>query len=846
MSKKALLVVTTLLIIFSLTIYAQPKGLIFSGHEAAQEKRTSLELSTEGPLCLSGRFELSFALSFTPNRAVYFGYIFRLLNEHRQNIDLVYSEQDSLFNVILGETLTGIHFRIDREQLFGKQSQLRLELRRDTLSFFVNGALAGKAAAPLKDHCFRIVFGASNLNDLKSTDLPPMQLSSIAIVNDGRLRYYWPLGESSGNVAKDSLQGRTAMAVNPVWAADLFTRWQRILSCKVNGNASIAFDSAKEELYMVGKDTIYRFSLTDKTLSGTALTTGEHYLVRGNQSFFHPLQHTLYNLIRDQQHISAFNSQQRRWEDPVDTGYVTAYWHYNRFFAASQNALYLLGGYGQLKYKNQLTRYRFADQVWEDLPLKGDFYMPRYLAALGATPKGDTAYILGGYGSTSGDQILNPKYLYDLLLFDVNRQSFRKVYSLPVPASPFVFANSMILDTATRSYYAFAFPNDRFNSHLQLIRGSLDRPEYTTVGDTIPYVFQDNRSYADLFYCPASKLLLAVTLHDNANGETSLGLFTIGFPPDKLLLPAVRSGGIASWMLWGMLGLLLLLMPFLFLKTRNRTEQPEEAAAPVAPVMPALSSQEEAPAVPLVPAISAARPSVSLFGTFTVTDHTGADISRSFTPLLKELFLLIVIYTVKKGRGISPEDLHEILWNDKSGDAAKNNRAVNMRKLKNILEQLGDEVVLKKQSGKWVLQYPEASLDIDLVRFLQLVNGRGEPNGPGMRELLNIVKRGAFLHHTDYQWLDDIKSDISNKVLDVLIHAGSVLTPAKDATLLIEMADGIFCFDAVNEQALRLKCTSLVVLGRHTLAKNAYEKFVKEYRHMYDEDFPESFNNIIA
>jgi DNA-binding SARP family transcriptional activator len=844
MSKKgAFFLIAALLNIIPLAISAQPYGLIFSAYEVAQEKRTSLDLAG-GPLCLSDQFELSFNLSFIPNRSTYFGYVFRLLNKHRQNIDLVYSQQQNVFNVIAGETLTGIRFRIDQQQLFGKWSRLALRSSGDTLSFFVNGRLIGKTAMSLKDDCFRIVFGASNLDGLKSTDLPPMQLGNIAIAAGGRLKYFWPLRESGGNVATDSLRRLRASVSNPTWAADLFTHWQPLLSLKVNGSASVAFDSAKEELHIVGKDTIYRYSLKDRSLTGTGLSSPKHILLRGNQSFYHPVRQQLYNYFIDLRRMTAFQPLRRSWEHPFDTADVTTYWHANKFFSASQNALYVLGGYGQLKYRNKITRYRFTDATWEELPAKGDFFTPRYLAALGANASGDTAYILGGYGSTTGEQILNPRYLYDLLLFDVKQQSFRKIYTLPQPPSSFVFANTMILDGSDSSFYAFTFPNDRFHSRLQLVRGSLRQPVYTEVGDTIPYIFQDNQSYADLFFCPADKMLLAVTMHREKNEETVLHVYTIGFPPDKILPAAVASSGLPRWLMLALGLFLLLLLFYLFSRGRKRGTAfmpPPGSILPDTPLPPAPE-----PAAQLLPAERPViKPAVLLFGPFTVIDPAGNDISRAFTPLLKELFLLIVIHTVKNGQGISPEDLHEILWNDKSGDAAKNNRAVNMRKLKNILGQLGD-VVLKKESGKWVLEYRDAGLHIDLVDFLLLLNERRGLDGEGIRQLLNIVRRGAFLHHTDYQWLDDIKSDISNKVLDVLIQAGGNLSLPKDAALMIEMADSIFCFDAVNEQALRLKCKSLVVQGRHALAKNAYEKFVKEYRHMYDEDFPESFNGIIG
>ncbi len=57
--------------------------------------------------------------------------------------------------------------------------------------------------------------------------------------------------------------------------------------------------------------------------------------------------------------------------------------------------------------------------------------------------------------------------------------------------------------------------------------------------------------------------------------------------------------------------------------------------------------------------------------------------------------------------------------------------------------------------------------------------------------------------------------------------------------LLIEIANSIFYFDQVNEQALEMKCKNLIALGRHSLPKTPIEKFAKDYRHMYDEEFPQ-------
>ena len=360
-----------------------------------------------------------------------------------------------------------------------------------------------------------------------------------------------------------------------------------------------------------------------------------------------------------------------------------------------------------------------------------------------------------------------------------------------------------------------------------MIRGSLKNNQYQALGDTIPYAFKDNRSYADLYYCANNRKLVAVTLLTDDNKATDVKIYTIAFPPNALTAPARSNAAVkVNWWYYPV-GLLLLAFA-LWLSFRKRERKKRLKA--VTPPGPEKKTKE--------------LPSVFLFGNFSVTDAEGVDITRQFTPLLKELFLLIMIYSVKYGHGISVENLNEILWNDKSDKAAKNNRSVNMLKLKTILEKLGN-CSFKKESGKWVFQYPPEEIYIDLAVFYELARNREGINKEQIRQLLQIVSRGAFLHQTEYTWLDDIKSDISGKVLDVLIYAGSTLITPADAELLIEIANAIFNFDQVNEQALQMKCKTLNALGRHSIARNTYEKFAKDYRHMYDEDFPQSFNEIL-
>lgn len=818
-----------LFVVFSLLFIkassAQSHGLIFSSFEVVQEKRTSLDLGAGTPQCLGDDFELDFDLSFLPEHPVYFGYVFRLINSRHQNIDLLYSPREGGFNVVFGESMTGIGFKIDSASLADQWFHFKLRVNKGEISLYVNGKLTSKAKVELKDDCFRMVFGVCNEPEFKSTDLPPMQVRNISISVDQEPKYFWPLRETKGNISIDSLRDKKANVTNPIWITPLYQQWQSVYAGTVKGNATIDFDATREEVVVIAKDSIYRFQVKNGVTQTTAIHSPEHFLLRGSLAFIHPVTHQLHNIYLDKKWGTIFKEEQQTWEQPFPAADVTEYWHTNKFYFPALNSLYMLGGYGQLTYKNKISTYNFTSHQWDSVQVKGDPYTPRYLAALGT--KGEEVYILGGYGSTTGEQILNPKYLYDLLRFDPRAHTIKKIFTLDPPKEAFVFANSMII--ADRNYYALTFPNDRFDSRLQLIKGSLDNNKYIPLGDTIPYDFKDTRSYADLYYCANSKKLVAVTLLTENNKATEVKIYTISFPPNALTAPArSNTAGKVNWWYYPV-GLLLLAFA-LWLSFRNRKRERKKRSIET-PIEEKIIKTKQPP-------------SVFLFGNFSVTDAEGQDITRQLTPLLKELFLLIVIYSIKYGHGISVENLNEVLWNDKSDKAAKNNRSVNMLKLKTILEKLGN-CSFKKEAGKWVFQYSPEEIYIDLALFYQLAQNREGINKDQIRQLLQIVSRGAFLHQTEYTWLDDIKSDISGKVLDVLIYAASTLSTPADAELLIEIANAIFNFDQVNEQALQIKCKNLNALGRHSIARNTYEKFAKDYRHMYDEDFPQSFNEIL-
>jgi len=49
----------------------------------------------------------------------------------------------------------------------------------------------------------------------------------------------------------------------------------------------------------------------------------------------------------------------------------------------------------------------------------------------------------------------------------------------------------------------------------------------------------------------------------------------------------------------------------------------------------------------------------------------------------------------------------------------------------------------------------------------------------------------------------------------------------------------------MHEEAVSIKCKALTTLGKHSLAKEIFAKFTKDYFTLYDEPFERSFTDMI-
>ncbi|MBE7171556.1 MAG: hypothetical protein INR73_13255 [Williamsia sp.] len=844
--------------------------MAFNSHEAVSEKRTALELTPEDSLYFTGDPRFDFEINFIPSYKIYFGYVLRIACKNG-NIDLIYDQGNSVFRVITGQQFSGISFSIHQDKLFHEWSRVSLQIKpgKQTLEVSLDGRRQGvaKLPFPVSDQYYKVWWGANDDPHYQTRDIPPMRIREISLYNGNALQHHWSLNEMAGNSTLDDVHQNKATVKNPVWVRPKHQNWRLISSYVIKGNAVTAYDPKEERVFVTGSDSVFVYNTQNNQHPWTKLSVERENIMPGIQGVYDTLAGNLYDIFIRQKTVATYQVGQAHWTAPVDP-VLTEYWHANKFISPLDTSLYIVGGYGQLKYKNTVQRYHFSTREWQILAPGGDRLTPRYLSALGLNERGDTAYVMGGYGSGTGDQMLNPGIYSDLFAYSIKSATFKKLFNLNAHTFPYTFANSLVIDSKNQRYYGLIFPNNTFHSKLQLIRGSLKDPSFQLLGDAIPYLFYDVQSYADLYYAPKAGKLIAVTLFysdpDSWKGSTTVNVYSLDFPP--ALLEPVSKGEVPDKRRWpflvGALAAGLLLATVVLLVRRRKHRQVDalpssvhgmgrQAVMPVPPsetgmpeqIAPEIDSRQVSLDVQTGEEELPLQSRILLFNQFKVLDQEGNDLTVLFTPLIKEMFLLILIYTFRNKQGITSNELNEILWNGKSVKDAKNNRSVNMTKLKNILEKVGNCAIVKKDNF-WRFETAGDRMYVDYERLVALFLKKRPIDMPYMEELLALTGKGSFLLQTAYDWLDDIKSEISDAVINVCLDYLRHHPTAHDE-FNIEIANCIFRFDALNEDALKIKCRSFIHQGRYASANSTYAKFIREYREIYGEEYSKSFNEFI-
>ncbi|MCK7532005.1 MAG: hypothetical protein MZV63_13760 [Marinilabiliales bacterium] len=200
------------------------------------------------------------------------------------------------------------------------------------------------------------------------------------------------------------------------------------------------------------------------------------------------------------------------------------------------------------------------------------------------------------------------------------------------------------------------------------------------VSHKIPYKFFDIKSNASLFYFPSQNKLFTHTSFLTDSLTTNLSIYSIDYPPAEFIPETVNFEGRKNPGLIILAIVLAVLSSFvtIYIIRKRRSGRILKDEIVTGTMILDEECKKPAPDEPME------KPNYQLilFGGFQVFNQKNEDITNKFSPLLKELFLLILLYTYKNNKGITSDQISEYLWFGKSTPSARNNRAVNIAKLK--------------------------------------------------------------------------------------------------------------------------------------------------------------------
>ncbi len=828
-------------------------GLTFYSHSVNQDLRTSLNLTPDGPLSLPVGFSFEFLIKFNPAKETY-GYVCRLISNDTKTFDIISNINGRKLNCVLidvDKALSNVDFKITDSSNKKSWYKIKIEFQSDKIDCYLDNEVKSIPYSFTNFKNIRICFGRNLDKMFYSSDVPPISIKDLIIRNEkGEVLLNWQLSKYTGNKVFDSIKNKLAIVDNGSWDIDKYIRWNKIISIPiVENNPQLAYNSIKNIFYVATADSLFSINMQTDAIEKKKTKKGSPYATNmSSQLIYDSTKNRLISYCHSYPELNYYNFETNEWSGNnhewsrnniyKKLGY--SYSQHNRFVDFEKNRLVIFGGYGYQTYKGLLSFHPLDTDKWEIKDFS-NYIEPRYLSALGYMGDGKFL-ILGGYGSLSGKQEESPKNFYDLYEIDSRRLTCKKLFDLTIPMHSIVFSNSMVIDENKKNIYALGFDNQHFHTSLQLCEISLINGAVTVLANSIPYNFNDMESFCDLILDKEKSTLYAVLLQKVSEHNT-MDIYSLSYPPLKIsdvtqqdVSEDKKKSIIPVFLLMLFSGLIIIGAIARKRKKQKYFLTEEEVWL-----------EQGGRTIEKFSGKSKNVSTIKLLGGFQVFDKEGNDITDSFTPILKQIFLFILLSSIKDGRKITSETLDETFWFDMDTASALNNRSVNVRKLRLLLEKIGNIVLSNKRSYWFIDISDDVTCDYKEIMAL-LRQARDEESNIQkiIDKVLDISQNGVLLPTLNIEWLDDYKSEYSTLLMELLSKATSITEINTNPRLLVKIANVMLLHDSIDEEAIRIKCRTLFILGQKGLSKQCFDRFIQDYQRLLNETPKINYEDIIA
>lgn len=829
MKRKILLLFFIILFLPGFILGNEPDtGLKFNAHTHLAENRTSLVLDAGKGIALEQELAISFDMLVRKENS-YFGFIFRIITDTDQNIDLIFSldKQYKPFpEFIVGDNTYPVTQQVKTEEwlpvevLFLKKKK-SISFTYDSLSFEIPFSFER-----VKD--VYISFGKCNHGKYASNDVAPVDIKNIKIKEDNKVIRHWQLSKHRGDVCYDVVSGKQAVTQNPSWKIDEHCTWEKVTTIPVDNNVQLAFDQKRTLLYIVpDQSRVIAFNL--KAMQKREIKVRSGFPAAGNfsQLVMDTLHNRLISFNIDKEEVSFFSFEDSSWTKKDQPSYESVFWHHSSLFSMNNDSsIFIFGGYGGYKYNNILVQVNPFNNVWQRHMVNNIY--PRYSVATAIV--GKDLYIYGGRGSKTGRQELATEYMYDLHKINIETGKTTHLGNFALDKATYLPAENMIFNSKDSCFYLLT---DFEGGHLMKL--SLKEKKVSLMGDAMAEKMSSLHLYRNLFYEPVASKIYAVYDKTPQNSQKSVIVYSMKYPPLMVsdTIQPLEPGYKVS-VVWSIVLIVTISLAFFFYYRKKKKISKVNSSVSV--------EKEEVQEKESYFDLS--KQNICLLGGFSVIDKTGGNITNSFSPTLRNLLLVLILYSDGPKKGIISSKLDELLWGDKDENSARNNRNVSIRKLRVLLEVVG-EVSITTSNNYWTISFGQhVFCDYnELMYFLH--NRKSLEDKTQFLKFLELVSLGDLLPNMQIDWLDPFKSELSSAVIDILLDFSQKEDYRQNNKMIIQIADAIFFNDPLNEEALQLKCAALFNCGKTGLAKNTYDNFCKEYRNLLAVQYEKTFNQLI-
>ena len=779
-------------------------GLTFNSHAVNQDVRTSLNLTPDMPMSFSEGFSIEFDIKFNPGVQAY-GYVCRIISGDDSSFDIISNINAKKLNCVLidvDKALSNVDFKISVPQNKSDWSKMKIKFGRDNIVCSINDISQTIPYSFKRFDDIKVIFGKNWDKMFYSSDVPPITIKDVIIRDIKKnVLYSWKLDKYAGKKVYDDISRREALVENGSWDIDKYIKWHKEISIPVTERyAQIAFDSIQNRFFIATSDSMIFFDMDDFHVERIKTQKGSPFGAGGSSQM-------IYDRKNDR--------------------------------LISYSLLYpdfILYDFAKNEWSGDKLDQRFAPAHMVDS------IAPRYLSALGYLGEGKFL-ILGGYGSISGRQEESPKNFYDLYELDSRKKTCKKLFDLTFPKEPVAFSNSMIVDKDKA--YALAYNNNRFHTQLNLCEISLSDGSVSILADSIPYNFLDMESFCDLILDEEKTMLYAILLQKTHSVGYSVDLYSLAYPPLRMsdVVQKVLPGqGRDRSFIWGLLSSLFIIVfagIYVILKVKKKSAQKKKEKN----IVPQSEVLKKKTTIELKTPVS----TVKLLGGFQVFDKEGKDITDSFTSIVKQIFLYILLSTIKDGKKVTSEKLDETFWFEMDKASASNNRSVNIRKLRLLLEKVGNLAVVNKKSYWFVEIGKDIICDYnEIMLLLKKVKEENIIRIDLLNAILDIAQNGALLPNLNTEWVDSYKSEYSNLLIEILLKSISLTEVESDLNLQVRIANVILLHDNIDEEAIQIKCRALFLLGQKGASKQCFDKYVQDHQRLLNSNPKINYENIIT